>query len=204
MSKSCPDSHLDSPVNDPERHPRSHDFDQGNLQSGFLDGLRQEPSGAFWRLSHTGQERASHWLLCPSQEAPPLPVHAVPSAAADDLELKGELGFMAFPSWGFSPPLPLTLFPTVSMRWAALRTRSRACSSSRRDSARSALMVPCSASGFPKATRVVTCQPRHQEERVAPNRRPHKASYPLPKTHGIRASKELKETAGPRDAKLPL
>ena len=45
------------------------------------------------------------------------------------------------------------LFPTVSIRCAAFIVSSRACSISMRDSAMSARIVPCSASGFPNATR---------------------------------------------------
>jgi hypothetical protein len=51
------------------------------------------------------------------------------------------------------------LFPTVSIMYAAFRVSSRACSISIRDFAISARIVPCSAIGFPKATR--DCTRRH-------------------------------------------
>ena len=45
-----------------------------------------------------------------------------------------------------------TLFPTVSIIWAALRVSSLACSISSLERAMSCWMVPCATRGFPKAT----------------------------------------------------
>ena len=51
----------------------------------------------------------------------------------------------------------VTLFPYRSIMWAAFRTRSLACSISRRDCATSAWIVPWAASGLPNAVLVIVC-----------------------------------------------
>src|SRR5262245_216934 len=60
-----------------------------------------------------------------------------------------------------------SLLPTVSIMYAALSVRSRACSISMRESAMSARIVPCSASGLPKATRESTRRHMASRERSA-------------------------------------
>ena len=57
------------------------------------------------------------------------------------------------------------LLPTVSIRCAAFSVSSRACSISMRESAMSARIVPCSASGLPKATRELD-PPAHRLQRA--------------------------------------
>src|SRR5215218_9301756 len=61
-----------------------------------------------------------------------------------------------------------SLFPTVSIMCAAFKVSRRACSISMRESAIHSIITPCSASGLPNASRLLT--------------RSHISSTPRPET----------------------
>ena len=88
------------------------------------------------------------------------------------------------------------LLPTVSIRYAARSVSSRACSISMRESAMSARIVPCSASGLPNATRVFTRAHISSSARSADADQPHAVVNPA----RARAVPARSRSRGPRRA----